>query len=960
MNPTEKIEKLIKKFEVATTDKMDEWVCDDALEVIRTAKHAKSLEARPAIRRNIVRSKIVKIAVAAVIIIAVFAGIDYFGSSIDIATPTFADVIRPFLAARTATFTITTEWANDQLSFSMKGMFAEPDRMRVEIAGEGVEMVQISDMQKGKIIHLMPKEKTAMVIEMANMPIEKQRKANMFFDIRRQLQQAQDADNGDVEFLGERQIDGINTNGYLLKEELGTEMTVWIDAENLLPVRIENDMSEIFGKQMIMVMSDFEFNVELDDSLFSLQIPEGYTTRIMQMDASESLEKDLIEMFGVWADATGGKFPSTLSSTIEVLKEFSKAIPGDLFKQESQWRPENKEQLHLLLAEIKLDLTQLQAIIQNDETQKDLRLLGDGIKKHLKELREYKEQQEEAVLQYMDELTSKAENLTSDPFKHALETAEKMKPIARGLMFVQTLPADSDWHYAGKAVEYGDVNTPIFWYRPKGLGVCRIIYGDLSIADVDFSNQPSEPEVSHDATTENTKDSGQPPAANKFPRHLLIAGEEDFIEALKIWTDFMDGAFPASLDSIDIIMDFSDFQRERLSKDGRLSSGKQIAPIRRDMINIMNEIDKYIRKGLMFAYLLKANSDWHYISKGVNVGDSDKAIFWYKPKGSNTYRVIYADLTVEETTAEQLPVDSGKTQGYKDIHEEKVERAVQLSDPAAVEILKKVQEAYNVLETYRSVCEVIADYKVGLIFDVNNFPDLTTEQVEQLEQNDEFKKVFNRSYATNTSATISLAQRQRYYMQWTTKYIKGQGSNYSGDRTGCIWSDDNGYYGIINGKKKTYRNLYSGAGPWGCSATIPTVFYDRYDNTLEALQGIVKEEDDTVEGQLCYVIFGLRHNKVIRLWISKERLLILKRESEINFESQTPINNNWQNENIIKAMGEEVTPEAMELIQKRREDGFAKKTITKGLVIEIQRDIIVNEPIGKDELEPSESIMLKQ
>ena len=39
---------------------------------------------------------------------------------------------------------------------------------------------------------------------------------------------------------------------------------------------------------------------------------------------------------------------------------------------------------------------------------------------------------------------------------------------------------------------------------------------------------------------------------------------------------------------------------------------------------------------------------------------------------------------------------------------------------------------------------------------------------------------------------------------------------------------------------------------------------------------------------------------------------------------------------------------------------FAKKKITKGMVVEIQRDIIVDEPISKDELEPSESKMLKQ
>lgn len=952
MNPKEKIEQLIKKFEVATTDKMDKWVCDDALEVIRKAKHAKSLKARPNIWRNIVKSRITKIATAAVIIIAVFVGIDYFRDSVDIATPAFADVIRPFLTARTATFTITTEGPNDQTSFSKKGKFAEPGRMRCEFTG-AVEMVQIFDMQKGEIVNLMPKEKTAMVIEMANMSIENQRKASMFFDIRRQLQQAQDANNGDVEFLGERQIDGINTDGYLLREELGVEMTVWVDTESFLPIRIEYDMSKMLEFQWKVVFSDFEFNVELDESLFSLKIPDDYTIQTMQIDASEPKEKDLIEMFRLWAEVTDGKFPSALGLNVEVITEFSEALTGDLFKQESQEYPENKEQLHQLLDEIKQDLTQLQGIIQDDETKNDPQLLADSIKKHLKELREYKEQQEEAEQRYMDELISRHKNLASDPFKNVQEIQEKMQPITRGLAFVQVLPADSDWHYAGKAVEYGDGNTPIFWYRPKGLGMCRVIYGDLSIADVDFSEQPKEPEVLHDATTENTKDLGQSPAGDKFPQHPLIAGEKDFVESLKIWTDFTDGVFPSSLDLTDIMMDFRNYHNEKLTNNTPHMSTEQIVEIRADITSIMNEIRDYILEDLMFAYLLDADSDWHYAGKGITVGDSDKAIFWYKPKGSDQYRVIYADLTIEETTADQLPVDSGKTQGYKDLHKEKEESLVLPSDPAAVEILENVQETYDNLESYRSVCEVVADYNNALIFDVNNFPDLTQAEIEQLEQNPEFKKIFNRSYVTNTSLIMTLARPQLYCMEWTTKYIKVRGSNYSGDKTGCIWSDGNGYYGMQYGKRKTYRIFYSGAGPWSSTETVPTIFYNRHNNTLKAIKGLVKEEDDTVEGQLCYVISGLRHNKVVRLWISRERLLILKRESEINFESQTPINNNWQNKNILKALGKEVTPEAMELIQKRREDGFAKKEITKGLVVEIQRNIIVDEPISKDELEPS-------
>jgi len=539
------------------------------------------------------------------------------------------------------------------------------------------------------------------------------------------------------------------------------------------------------------------------------------------------------------------------------------------------------------------------------------------------------------------------------------------------MVFVQMLPVDSDWHYVGKAVEYGDGNTPLFWYKPKELGICRIIYGDLHVADVNLDEQPDESEILSEKTLEDTKDLGQSPAAYKLPQHPLIAGEEEFIEALGIWIDFVDSVFPASLDFADCIKDIHDYQRKWLRRDGRLSSEKQILSIRQDMIVILKEIQRYILEGLMFVHILDADSNWHYAGDGITVGDSDKAIFWYKPKGSNKYRVIYADLTVEEMTADQLPIDSGKTQGYKDLHKENVKRGVppsdsvavdkvKPSDPAAVEILEKVQEAYNALETYRSVCEVIADYNVALIFDVNNFPDLTTDQVEQLEQNGEFKKIFNRSYVTNTSATISLALPQRYYMQWTTKYIKGQGSCYTGDRTGCVWSDGNGYYGMRNGKKIIYNHFFSGAGPWGSSETVPTIFYNSHNNTLKELEGLVKEEDDMVEDQLCYVISGLRYNKVIRLWISREQLLILKRESEINLEAQTPVNNNWQNENILKAMGEEVTPEAMELIQKRREDGFAKKKITKGLSIEIQRDIIVDEPIRKDQLQPSESRMLNQ
>jgi hypothetical protein len=62
--------------------------------------------------------------------------------------------------------------------------------------------------------------------------------------------------------------------------------------------------------------------------------------------------------------------------------------------------------------------------------------------------------------------------------------------MTRGMMFVMTLPAESNWRYAGENVKFGDAQTPIFWYKPEGSQTYRVIYGDLSVKDVASENLP--------------------------------------------------------------------------------------------------------------------------------------------------------------------------------------------------------------------------------------------------------------------------------------------------------------------------------------------------------------------------------------------------------------------------------------------------------------------------------------
>jgi len=58
------------------------------------------------------------------------------------------------------------------------------------------------------------------------------------------------------------------------------------------------------------------------------------------------------------------------------------------------------------------------------------------------------------------------------------------------VFFQQLEPNGIDWHYVGKGVEFGDANTAVFLYRPKGSKTYRVIYGDLSVKDVAPDNLP--------------------------------------------------------------------------------------------------------------------------------------------------------------------------------------------------------------------------------------------------------------------------------------------------------------------------------------------------------------------------------------------------------------------------------------------------------------------------------------
>jgi len=85
-----------------------------------------------------------------------------------------------------------------------------------------------------------------------------------------------------------------------------------------------------------------------------------------------------------------------------------------------------------------------------------------------------------------------------------------------------------------------------------------------------------------------------------------------------------------------------------------LKLGKTIEALAKDDAQAM-ELGMKLGRHMAFLRFFKGEGKWHYAGNGVKLGDADTAIFWYRPEGSETDRVIYGDLSVKDVSAENLP-----------------------------------------------------------------------------------------------------------------------------------------------------------------------------------------------------------------------------------------------------------------------------------------------------------------
>ncbi len=621
--------------------------------------------------RWIMRSRVSRVAAAAIFVLAITGVAWWFQGGG--ATPALADFLEPILEARTVKFKMATELKGPTaVTSNAEVMWLDGSRHRTVVEHEmekpikhKSKSVTIWDGGQGKSLHLHPSTKRATIIDYVNRPKDKTPNQDPVAGYRELLLDVRDKPDVEREPLGEKEIDGHRVVGFRVTSPTAV-ISIWGDPKTGLPVRIETTTALVPNAKV--TMSEFEFNVEMDESLFSLEPPAGYEVTVMENSAHDDStpeEKHLIEMFRLYSELCGGLFPdvlelgsllqtvnlrqSTASSREDPAKpeakrsqensEFQTKLQQGLWfalmlPKDADWhyagrgatlgeaetpifwyRPKDAKAYRVVYADLsvrEVETPPSEPVADPGQPEKDMiemfrcysELNGGTFPNSLE------------TVPLMATIMTKMSSLDSQeqPEKPSAQQERKMVEdqfkLERGLRLVLLLPKEADSRYVGRGVSLGAADTPIFWYRPEDAKEYRVVFGDLSVRDAE-----THPDVSE------------------------ALPEQDLIDTLRYYCELSEGPFPDSLEAKSLMPMVMVSKMSSKALENLMESHSQE--------EIMASVRK-IQPGLTFVSLLPPEAGAHYAGKGVSLGAADTPIFWYRPDENAKYRVVYGDLSVRE------------------------------------------------------------------------------------------------------------------------------------------------------------------------------------------------------------------------------------------------------------------------------------------------------------------------
>jgi len=301
--------------------------------------------------RKIMKSSITKMAAAAVIIIGALLVLN-LGSG----TVTFAQVIEPIITAKNIVLDMLV---GDEATSPLMHEIIVGSRIRRTVSNIP-DVTSIIDLETSKMLALNDKDKTAVYVDIQG-PLHDGTRIYLNFlnNVIVQLK-----DNPNIEKLPGREIDGMKVVGFAASGPNEEEVKIWADPETALPVRIELRLGQFFA-----IMKNLQFNVDVEESMTSMDVPPGYKLHQTEFDLAGATEMDFIEGLRIWARVSDGRFPDAIGTEVTM-----KQVPI-LAEKLDQLNLSGEETGQLMMTFVRGTL-----FVQTLETRSKFQYSGNGIK----------------------------------------------------------------------------------------------------------------------------------------------------------------------------------------------------------------------------------------------------------------------------------------------------------------------------------------------------------------------------------------------------------------------------------------------------------------------------------------------------------------------------------------------------------------------------------------------------
>ncbi len=276
-------------------------------------------------RKIIMNRNIAKIAAAAMIAIGVFVGFKVFKGTGGVS---WAEVLERVAAVRAVVYKAEITGSKHGQSFEHRIEAIQSDEYGTRMdAYMGDELISRQYMLTGENAHItvFPSNKKYLEVELT----EKIRRQNGDPKV-----MVEEFLKGNYKKLGRSEIDGVVVEGVessdisptagfpggagLIREDrkfLGQVVgRLWVDVATGWPVEVTLEITDdTDGEQVTIVVSDFQWEAQVDREIFTSVIPDGftlmYTVKLGRLESGEQT----VDGLRYWAGLTGGKYPAKLT-----------------------------------------------------------------------------------------------------------------------------------------------------------------------------------------------------------------------------------------------------------------------------------------------------------------------------------------------------------------------------------------------------------------------------------------------------------------------------------------------------------------------------------------------------------------------------------------------------------------------------------------------------------------------